>query len=390
MHSFTSSFLFTLFFVISCSNVQHGSFLFSNAETLADKWGIGAATTSIIGDTAWLTFDVHESITQTNIEGTIREKRCDDNGREFGADPADGIWNIRTAVATPGKGSIVFDYDINILRNNSNIYESNFTDEGQEALCRLCGNFVLKIGNRTANFRDVDFTMNYNFTTLIYFQIPRVGATDQEASKTTVAESHSVVSYLCNPAFPGIPLFNVTYSQGSLLSVCVTPSVESVAEGLVMKQVDWFEWKRDSTEQPAIESGLPATNALTHYDCTPGSLYCKFSTILFADFYLPARRNLRVAKDGGDRITRELAAPITVVGSGQATMMFANSGRQLDKDGRALQSRDEKSSIDLSVNIQTLDDENTFDETTASASSRRIERFLFVIGLFVSAAIILM
>ena len=388
MHSFRSSFLFTLFLVISCSNVQQDSLLFSNAETLADKWEIGVATTLIVGNTAWLTFDVHESITQANIEGTIRESRCDENGREFG-DPADGIWNIRTEVATPGKGSLVFDYDFNTLRNNSNIFLSNYTDEGQEAFFRLCGYFVLKTGNMTANFRDVDFTINSNFTTSIYFQIPYVGASDKRNGKTTVEESHSVVSYLCDPTFPSIPLSNVTYLQGSLISVCVTPSVESVAEGLVMRQVDWFEWKRDATEQPAIESGLPATNSLTHYDCDPGSLYCIFSTILFADFYLPARRNLRIAKDGGGRITRELAAR-TIVGSGQATMMFAGSGRQLDKDGRALQSSDETSSMNLSVNIQTVNDESSFGETAASASSTRVERFLFVIGLFVSVATELM
>ncbi len=387
MHSFISSFLFTLFLVISCSNVQQDSLLFSNAETLADKWGIGVATTLIVGNTAWLTFDVHESITQDNIEGTIRESRCDENGREFG-EPADGIWNIRTEVATPGKGSIVFDYDSTTLRNNSNIFESNYTDEGQEALFRLCGYFVLKTGNRTANFRDVDFTINSNFTTSIYFEIPSVGASDKSNGKSTFQESHTVVSYLCDPKFPSIPLSNVTYSQGSLISVCATPSVESVAEGLVMRQVDWFEWKCDSTEQSAIESGLPATNSLTHYDCAQGSLYCIFSTILFADFFLPARRNLRKVKDGGDRIARELAAS-TVVGSGQATMMFAGSGRQLDKDGRALQSTDETSSINLSVNIQTLDDENSFRETAASASSTRVERFLFVIGLLVSAATVL-
>merc|ERR1711971_1284007 len=76
-------------------------------------------------------------------------------------------------------------------------------------------------------------------------------------------------------------------NQGSLISVCIKPDADGIADGIKMRSVDSFEWTRDAITQAAVESGVAAGNLLTSYDETAcnGGDYCQFQTILFAAFY---------------------------------------------------------------------------------------------------------
>jgi hypothetical protein len=73
-----------------------------------------------------------------------------------------------------------------------------------------------------------------------------------------------------------------------------------------MRSIDDFAWTRGADiRQAAIEANREAGNLLTSYDfaACEGSLVCKFSTILFAQFY---------------------ATPGQVNGEGVASMQFGN------------------------------------------------------------------
>eukprot|EP00533_Pseudo-nitzschia_delicatissima_P012098 CAMPEP_0197273598 /NCGR_PEP_ID=MMETSP1432-20130617/11504_1 /TAXON_ID=44447 /ORGANISM="Pseudo-nitzschia delicatissima, Strain UNC1205" /LENGTH=110 /DNA_ID=CAMNT_0042739283 /DNA_START=40 /DNA_END=369 /DNA_ORIENTATION=+ len=110
----------------------------------------------------------------------------------------------------------------------------------------------------------------------------------------------------------------MTYSQGSLVSVCITPGADSISVGLVMEKIESFVWDRGDDQQ------LAAEDSLTHYDCSPGALYCMISSIVVSDFY-HSRRNLRFAihpqlrpASIGDtaQINRDLLESVAAVGSG--------------------------------------------------------------------------
>lgn len=72
-----------------------------------------------------------------------------------------------------------------------------------------------------------------------------------------------------------------------MISVCVTPAQAAIDEGLLMKSIDTFSWARDFIEQPAIAAGVTASNQLTSMTCPELSLYCSFSSVLYATFYRP-------------------------------------------------------------------------------------------------------
>ena len=77
-------------------------------------------------------------------------------------------------------------------------------------------------------------------------------------------------------------------NQGEIIYVCVTPEAEAKTDGIFMRSIDEFTWTRaGGVRQPAIADNRQSTNLLTSYDyiACQGSSVCKFSTILFAQFY---------------------------------------------------------------------------------------------------------
>merc|ERR1712086_914397 len=129
--------------------------------------------------------------------------------------------------------------------------------------------------------------------------------------------------YMCQPG-TDTPVVDAAtaLSQGSLITVCIKPDADGIADGIKMRSVDSFEWTRDATTQAAVESGVAAGNLLTTFDettCVNGD-YCQFSSILFAAFY---------ATDG------------QVSGNGVASMQFGTARRLSSNGGlRALQEQE--------------------------------------------------
>ena len=142
-------------------------------------------------------------------------------------------------------------------------------------------------------------------------------------------------------------------SQGSLITVCIKPDADGIADGIKMRTVDSFEWTRDATTQAAVESGVAAGNLLTTFDestCASGD-YCQFSSILFAAFY---------ATEG------------QVSGNGVASMQFGARRLSSFASGglRALQEQEvaATSEFDLSVSLTAADDGPTIFQTAAGSS----------------------
>merc|ERR1711971_1244621 len=140
-------------------------------------------------------------------------------------------------------------------------------------------------------------------------------------------------------------------NQGSLISICIKPDADGIADGIKMQTVDSFEWTRDATTQAAIESGAAAGNLLTSFDETAcaGGNYCQFSSILFAAFY---------ATEG------------QVSGNGVASMQFGTRRLSEGSGLRALHEQEAAapSEFDLSVELEAADDGPATLQTAAGSS----------------------
>lgn len=130
------------------------------------------------------------------------------------------------------------------------------------------------------------------------------------------------------------------FNQGSLITVCVLPDTTAYGEGIRMNGLTTFDWARPTpvNTQEAIVGSAPSGNLLTSYihnDCTGGKDYCKFSSVLFADFY----------RSKG-----------TAAGSGTAVIQFEARRRLGEKEVRMLQEDETASEFGIEVELDVTDE----------------------------------
>ena len=261
--------------------------ILTNGQTLLEKWKIDddpAISFNELTNTFTLTFEVDDSITQANTATTIWEQGCAVEGNQLLA--ADGIDGATAAVDTMGEGYLTFNLDAAILAQNSNVFTSLPSENSAEM--KICARFILQTdGFIEVNYIETIITIVFDLTA--GFEVDAFTVTAKEKISAADEKGYDVDAYLCDPENPGVPLSDLIFNQGSLISVCVTPTDESIADGLFLETIDSFNWVRDFIEQPAIENRVQASNQLTAFECVPGSIYCSFSSILIADFYKPTR-----------------------------------------------------------------------------------------------------
>ena len=150
---------------------------------------------------------------------------------------------------------------------------------------------------------------------------------------------------------------NVTpqfFNQGALITVCVAPKQTAWEDGIRMDGITYFDWVRNdltstaggladtsAINQDAIVGGVQSPNLLTSYtptDCEGAKHFCRFSSILFADFFVSTG---------------------SVSGSGNAKLTFgANNARRLGEStpSRQLQADEGgESPFDLAVPVDITD-----------------------------------
>merc|ERR1712125_230336 len=201
------------------------------------------------------------------------------------------------------------------------------------------------------NFLESVVTLNIDLSA--GFSIDDINVTPKDQLINTAATTYTVEGYMCQQR-SDTPVVdaNTALNQGSLITICIKPDADGIADGIKMRSVDSFEWTRDATTQAAIESGAAAGNLLTSFDeiaCAGGN-YCQFSSILFAAFY---------ASEG------------QVSGNGVASMQFGTRRLSENTGGvRALQEQEAAatSEFDLAVSLAAADDGPAMLQTAAGAS----------------------
>ena len=195
------------------------------------------------------------------------------------------------------------------------IYSQQEVNNQQIATIKFC----VRFGLWTTTDMDVKTPVEVNFLETLLtlfvdltdgFQIGAIEVEPKDRLERTANQAYEVSGYECS-ADSNEPLDagdrDRARNQGEIIHVCVTPEAEAKADGIFMRSIDDFAWTREGTiRQAAIENNRQSGNLLTSYDhlACEGSEVCKFSTILFAQFY---------------------AARGQVNGEGVASMQFGNA-----------------------------------------------------------------
>jgi len=259
----------------------------------------------------------------------------------------------------PNQATLSFKLDTDVLANIENIYNTGTdTDEGKMEICtRMSMGYDddnADAGFTEVNFVETVFTIKYNLTSAVNLSNFNVAPKIKDTS--TGSKEYAVEAALCPDS---VTLFN----QGSLICVEVKPNAVSALDGIVMKSIESFEWKRGETTQPAITgSNAVSSNQLTSITCVANSDSCSINSVLFADFY---------------------ESTGVVSGSGSATMMFKTTpttgnrralmGGSASASGRSLQEAAAvaaaTSEFDIAIPVGASDEDGVGALKTAGGAS---------------------
>jgi len=313
--------------------------------TLAEKWNLTDPTFSYQSNTFNLTFPVTDFISSgmANFSLWTAPGCQSDGGTSLAGSP---VWStapsllenqaLQTGASTDSgaftgrNATIIAAFNPQTV-TNSLIYNDTSANGQASAQIRFCMRFGLwtttAMGVKTpveVNFLETLVTLTVNLTD--GFEIGAINVAPKNRLVRTANQAYEVRGYECTAdSFDELTGEAKTRArnQGEIIHVCVTPEDQAKTDGIFMRSIDNFAFTRGTTiRQSAIETNKPAGNLLTTY--TPsqckGAEVCRFSTILFAQFY---------------------ATPGTVSGQGTASMQFGNSAqrtrRQLRAEERDLQ-----------------------------------------------------
>jgi hypothetical protein len=307
--------------------------------TLAEKWNLTDPTFAYDANTFNLTFPVTDFISTGMSKFSLwTAPGCQSDGGTPLTDRTD-IWktaptlleNEALKTGTSGDSGDFTGRNATIIAtfnpqnvSKSVIYNDTSVNGQASAEIRFCMRFGLWTTEEMVNtpvevnFLETLVTLTVDLTD--GFEIGAINVEPKDRLVRTANQAYEVVGYECKDdaqftaftdAEKGRPR-----NQGEIINVCVKPEEEAKTDGIYMRSVDEFTFLRgDTIRQSAIEENQAAGNLLTTYtptDCR-GAEVCRFSTILFAQFY---------------------ATPGTVAGEGTASMQFGNSKnrRQLRAD----------------------------------------------------------
>merc|ERR1740130_583618 len=301
--------------------------------TLAEKWSIADPTFAYKGLDFTFDYPVSNFVDQGQAYYEVYDAGCKEGGNlvttGFTLSPlvdvvAGSITDDATFAIDGKTTQIPISVTANEITSNTDVYTETNTAGSVGASIIFCVRFGLNTPGDSpveVNFLESVVTLSVDLSS--GFSIDDINVPPKDQLVNTAAQAYTVGGYMCQPG-TDTPVVNAAtaLSQGSLITVCIKPDADGIADGIKMRTIDSFEWTRDATTQAAVESGVAAGNLLTPFDetaCVSGD-YCQFSSILFAAFY---------ATEG------------QVSGNGVASMQFGTA-RRLSAGGlRALQEQDE-------------------------------------------------
>ena len=198
---------------------------------------------------------------------------------------------LRPDLSPVGDGSGIRSFKVELTIDPQTIANSSiFEDLGTSANVYFCVRFsVFNEGTSNANAIEVNFVETpvlLEVNLLGNFSISSGYLTNAALVLQLAQQNSYVQAYLCdqeNNVVTGSSVKN----QGQSVRVCVRPIPSTMQDGVFLRQIEEFTFRRDNYTQVAIapNTGGVAANQLTVVSCVPGSSLCAFETLLSSEFF---------------------------------------------------------------------------------------------------------
>lgn len=312
-----------------------------------------------------------------HINEDFYDDQCKDDGDHTEYRVTNGIINYGSPAGKPqayrdSYGNIILDFEIlpEILTTQPEVYQDNLDGTGQLDMCVRSsigynGTDDQSLGideQRAAGYREINFiesllTIVYDLTGDFVTVSAQVKPKDRQGT-TEAEDNYSLVAWICDTtttvsdaatnfarSYPG--QLTGVFEQGDIVPVCIRPDTLAYEEGIVMRDLQSFQWTRGTIVQPAMVSGGIAANRLTFHSSCDGADYCMLSSILFADFFSTAG---------------------SASGDGSARVKFQGSARRLVEENSRLLQEESSSPFDVDIALAVSDDGPMMTKTAGGAS----------------------
>lgn len=261
---------------------------------------------------------------------TTDAKLNDLTGYKLTAGMGIGDVDDQTILPTWDTNEVEFRIDTLELAQNGKIYDtisqSMITNEAITGvtqadlgfgLMRFCARTEIGYDKTDGTFQDVNFIetlINIKYDLTADFSVAAFSVAPKARIEVTESKStYLLTAWLCEPESAAVSVIKSTelgqvnrnlppvkeisvatpFRQGELVTVCVAPDDLTYRDGIQLNALKTFTWTRDNTAAGianVVQQALPVQSvALSSMvgDCAKSD-FCRFSTILFADFYTSA------------------------------------------------------------------------------------------------------
>ena len=241
---------------------------------------------------------VSDFVLDTMTDYSIWDVGCEEGGYPLSSDLINVIKSTQPDFVQneAGTGNRMIELDLELngeeIANEPRIFTDVYIDGKAKAIVEFCVRFKLTTpeGGVEVNFLESLVTLYVDLTD--GFSIGNLIVSPKIVAEETANQGYEVDAFFCNSdgsrfseeeaARPWLP--------ASELRICVVPTQESLDLGVLMRAIENFYFFRidergNTIVQEAIVNRLPAPTGLTEgLDCSSGA-FCKFSSLIKADFY---------------------------------------------------------------------------------------------------------
>ena len=241
---------------------------------------------------------VSDYVLDTMADYSVWDVGCEEGGYPLSDDIINVIKSTNPDFVqnTAGTGTRMIELDLKlnseVIADEPRIFTDVYVDGKAQAIVEFCVRFKLTTpdGGIEVNYLESLVTLYVDLTD--GFSIGDLIVSPKIVAEETANQGYEVDAFFCKP--DGSPFTEeeaaVPWLPASELRICVVPTQESLDEGVLMRAIENFNFFRidergNMIVQEAIVNRQPAATGLTEGLTCDAGVFCKFSSLIKADFY---------------------------------------------------------------------------------------------------------
>jgi hypothetical protein len=266
-------------------------------QSLAQIWHIANPIFNHESISFDMDYLVSDFVLDTMADYSIWDVGCEEGGYPVSTDFINVIKSTEPGFVqnTAGTGSRMIELDLELfgeeIAKEPRIFTDVEIDGKAKAVVEFCVRFKLTTPEGVeVNFLESLVTLYVDLTD--GFSIGDLIVSPKIVAENTANQGYEVDAFFCKP--DGSPFSeeeaSVPWLPASELRICVVPTPESLAEGVLMRAIESFYFFRidergNAITQDAIVNQQPAANGLTAGLSCDAGVHCLFSSLIKADFF---------------------------------------------------------------------------------------------------------